>query len=65
MTDPSTSNSANSPNPAEPQKEVRLVGNPAILEALRKAALFVQWRAKVYAQMPEEIRPPHWKKPGQ
>lgn len=59
MTNPSTNNSSNSSKPAEAQHEVRIVGNPAILEALRKAALFAQWRAKVYAEMPEELKPFH------
>ena len=47
MTNPTTNNSSNSPKPAEAHREIRIVGNPAILEALRKAALFAQWRAKV------------------
>lgn len=63
MTDPSTSNSANSPGPVDAHCEIRIVGNPAVLEALRKAALFAQWRARVYAEMPEEIRPKHWRRP--
>jgi len=58
MANPSTESSSNSPEPAETQEEIRIVGNPAILEALRKAALLAQWRAMVYAEMPEEIRPP-------
>ncbi len=59
MTNPTTNNSSNSPKPAENRDEIRVVGNPAILEALRKAALFAQWRAKVYAEMPEELKPFH------
>jgi hypothetical protein len=59
MTNPTTNNSSNSPKPAETEDETRIVGNPAILEALRKAALFAQWRAKVYAEMPEERKPFH------
>lgn len=65
MTDPSTSNCSPRPDPSRLDPRCRVSNNPAILEALRKAALFAQWRARVYAEMPEEIRPPHWKKPGQ
>lgn len=63
MTEPFTSNSNRSPRLNETHREIRIVGNPAVLEALRKAALFAQWRARVYAEMPEEIRPKLWRRP--
>jgi len=59
MTNPSTRPSAPKPDPNRLDPRHRVSNNPAILEALRKAALFAQWRAKVYAEMPEELKPFH------